>query len=71
MAIAYVMHRTPNVFPIIGGRKVEHLKSNLEALDISLSKEQLDYLDGAVPFDPRFPTTMIVSLPFLPFSTFV
>ncbi|KAK0477440.1 NADP-dependent oxidoreductase domain-containing protein [Armillaria novae-zelandiae] len=59
VAIAYVMHKTPNVFPIIGGRKVEHLKSNLEALDISLSKEQLEYLDGAVPFDPGFPTTMI------------
>ncbi|PBK88002.1 Aldo/keto reductase [Armillaria gallica] len=59
VAIAYVMHKTPNVFPIIGGRKVEHLKSNIEALDISLSKEQLEYLDGAVPFDPGFPTTMI------------
>ncbi|KAK0190083.1 Aldo/keto reductase [Armillaria mellea] len=59
VAIAYVMHKTPNVFPIIGGRKVEHLKSNLVALDISLSKEQLDYLDGAVPFDPGFSTTMI------------
>ncbi|KAK0439112.1 NADP-dependent oxidoreductase domain-containing protein [Armillaria borealis] len=59
VAIAYVMHKTPNVFPIIGGRKVEHLKSNLEALDISLSKEQLEHLDGAAPFDPGFPTTMI------------
>ncbi|PBK88006.1 Aldo/keto reductase [Armillaria gallica] len=59
VAIAYVMHKTPNVFPIIGGRKVEHLKANIEALDISLSKEQIEYLDGAVPFDPGFPTTMI------------
>ncbi|KAK0449002.1 NADP-dependent oxidoreductase domain-containing protein [Desarmillaria tabescens] len=59
VAIAYVMQKTPNVFPIIGGRKAEHLKSNLQALDISLSKEQIEYLDGAVPFDPGFPTTMI------------
>ncbi|KAK0201250.1 NADP-dependent oxidoreductase domain-containing protein [Desarmillaria ectypa] len=59
VAIAYVMHKTPYVFPIVGGRKVEHLKANMEALDISLSKEQIDYLDGAVPFDPGFPTTMI------------
>ncbi|KAK0475979.1 hypothetical protein EDD18DRAFT_1366713 [Armillaria luteobubalina] len=29
IAIAYVMHRTPYVFPIIGGRKVEHLKANI------------------------------------------
>ncbi|PBK64707.1 Aldo/keto reductase [Armillaria solidipes] len=59
VAIAYVMHKTPNVFPIIGGRKVEHLKANIEALNVSLSREQLNYLDGAVPFDPGFPTTMI------------
>ncbi len=69
MAIAYVMHKTPNVFPIIGGRKVEHLKANIEALDVSLSKEQIEYLDGAVPFDPGFPTTMIVSFVFFPFSS--
>ncbi|PBK59466.1 Aldo/keto reductase [Armillaria solidipes] len=59
VAIAYVMHKAPNVFPIIGGRKVEHLKANLVALDIALSKEQIEYLDGAVPFDPGFPTTLI------------
>ena len=35
VAIAYVMHKTAYVFPIIGGRKVEHLLANLEALDIS------------------------------------
>ncbi len=70
VAIAYVMHKAPNVFPIIGGRKVEQLKSNLEALDISLSKEQLEYLDGAVPFDPGFPMTMIVNFAFFPFLTF-
>ncbi|KAF9012106.1 Aldo/keto reductase [Hymenopellis radicata] len=38
VAIAYVMHKTTNVFPIIGGRKVEHLKDNMEALDISLPR---------------------------------
>ncbi|PBK64734.1 Aldo/keto reductase [Armillaria solidipes] len=59
VAIAYVMHKTPYVFPIIGGRKVEHLEANLKALDISLSKEQIAYLESTVPFDPGFPTTMI------------
>ncbi|PBK87963.1 Aldo/keto reductase [Armillaria gallica] len=59
VAIAYVMHKTPYVFPIIGGRKVEHLEANLKALDISLSKEQIEYLESTVPFDPGFPTTMI------------
>ncbi|KAK0449062.1 NADP-dependent oxidoreductase domain-containing protein [Desarmillaria tabescens] len=59
VAIAYVMQKAPYVFPIIGGRKVEHLKANMKALDISLSKEQIEYLDDIVPFDPGFPTTAI------------
>ncbi|KAF5340611.1 hypothetical protein D9611_007423 [Ephemerocybe angulata] len=51
IAIAYVMHKTTFVFPIIGGRKVEHLEANLEALDISLTTEHLKYLDSIIPFD--------------------
>ncbi|KAK0465825.1 NADP-dependent oxidoreductase domain-containing protein [Armillaria novae-zelandiae] len=59
VAIAYVMHKTPYVFPIIGGRKVEHLEANLKALDILFFKEQMEYLESTVSFDPGFPTTMI------------
>ncbi|KAJ7342578.1 Aldo/keto reductase [Mycena albidolilacea] len=59
VAIAYVMAKVPYCFPILGGRKVEHLLSNLEALDISLSPEQIAYLESVVPFDPGFPSTMI------------
>lgn len=61
VAIAYVMQKTPYVFPIIGGRKVEHLNANIEALTISLTQEQIEYLENVVPFDPGFPNTMIVS----------
>ncbi|KAF9012104.1 arylalcohol dehydrogenase, partial [Hymenopellis radicata] len=50
VAIAYVMQKTTNVFPIIGGRKVEHLKDNMEALDISLSTEQIKFIDDIIPF---------------------
>ncbi|KAL5520315.1 hypothetical protein ACEPAG_9529 [Sanghuangporus baumii] len=55
VAIAYVMQKTPYVFPIIGGRKVEHLLANIEALKISLSDEQIKYLESILPFDPGFP----------------
>ncbi|KAF8996501.1 aryl-alcohol dehydrogenase [NADP+] [Cyathus striatus] len=55
VAIAYVMQKTPFVFPIIGGRKIEHLKENLEALEIALSKEQIKYIESIVPFDLGFP----------------
>ncbi|KAF9532684.1 NADP-dependent oxidoreductase domain-containing protein, partial [Crepidotus variabilis] len=62
VAIAYVMQKTTNVFPIIGGRKVEQLEANLEALSITLTAEQIKYLESVVEFDPGFPITMIVSV---------
>ena len=60
VAIAYVMHKAPYVFPIIGGRKVEHLLANLEALDTSLSDEQINFLEAVEPFELGFPGWMIV-----------
>ena len=55
VAIAWIMQKAPYVFPIIGGRKVEHLQANLEALEISLSDEQIKKLDNIVPFNKGFP----------------
>ncbi|KAJ7620415.1 Aldo/keto reductase [Roridomyces roridus] len=59
VAIAYVMQKVPYCFPIISGRKVEYLLSNLEALDISLSPEQMTYLESVTPLDPGFPSNFI------------
>jgi aryl-alcohol dehydrogenase-like predicted oxidoreductase len=59
VAIAYLMQKVPYVFPLVGGRKVEQLHGNLEALEISLSPEHIKYLESIVPFDPGFPTSMI------------
>jgi hypothetical protein len=70
VAIAYVMQKTPYVFPIIGGRKVEQLMANIEALEISLSDDQIKYLESVVPFEPGFPTWMIVSCFYSFFSLF-
>lgn len=55
VAIAYLMMKTTHVFPIVGGRKVEHLNANIEALTISLSAEQIKFLEGVIPFSPGFP----------------
>jgi len=60
VAIAYVLHKTPYVFPLIGGRKVEYLKQNIQALDISLSPEQIRQIDGAEPFNAGFPHDIFV-----------
>ena len=61
VAIAWIMQKAPYVFPIIGGRKVEHLQANLEALEISLSDEQIKKLDNIVPFNKGFPFSLFVS----------
>ncbi|KAK5050798.1 putative aryl-alcohol dehydrogenase aad14 [Exophiala bonariae] len=55
VALAYVMQKTPNVFPIIGGRKVEHLKDNIQALSLKLSDEQVQFLESQTEFDIGFP----------------
>ncbi|KAH8834150.1 NADP-dependent oxidoreductase domain-containing protein [Flagelloscypha sp. PMI_526] len=55
VAIAYVMHKAPYVFPLIGGRKVEHLDNNIKALEIHLTDAQIKYLESILPFDPGFP----------------
>ncbi|KEF51858.1 alcohol dehydrogenase [Exophiala aquamarina CBS 119918] len=55
IALAYVLHKAPNVFPIIGGRKLSHLKSNIDALAIRLSQEEIDEIETAYPFDIGFP----------------
>lgn len=59
VALAYVMHKTPYVFPIVGGRKVDHLKGNIEALSLELSDDDMKEIEEATPFDIGFPHSMI------------
>ncbi|CAI4297372.1 CFA_G0006510.mRNA.1.CDS.1 [Saccharomyces cerevisiae] len=59
IAIAYVRSKAKNVFPLVGGRKIEHLKQNIEALSIKLTPEQIEYLESIIPFDVGFPTNFI------------
>ncbi|KAF2728311.1 aryl-alcohol dehydrogenase-like protein, partial [Polyplosphaeria fusca] len=59
VALAYVMHKAPYVFPIVGGRKVEHLRGNIEALGLELSDEEVDEIDGQTSFDIGFPMNFL------------
>lgn len=59
VALAYVMHKTTYVFPIVGGRKVEHLKGNIEALTLKLTDDDIKEIDAAVKFDPGFPHSFL------------
>jgi len=59
VALAYVMHKAPYVFPIVGGRKIEHLKGNIEALTLELSDEDIKEIEGAREFDIGFPNNFL------------
>jgi len=59
VALAYVRHKYPFVYPIVGGRKIEHLKGNIEALALELSDEEVRDIDAAVPFDVGFPMNFL------------
>lgn len=55
VALAYVMQKAPYVFPLVGGRKLEHLKANIEALGVELTPEEIQKIEDAAEFDPGFP----------------
>lgn len=59
VALAYVRHKAPYVFPIVGGRNLEHIKGNIAALNVRLSDEELKEIDGAYNFDHGFPHTFL------------
>ena len=59
IGLAYVMHKAPYNFPIVGGRKVSHLKSNIEALGIALTKEEIDEIETGYDFELGFPHSFL------------
>lgn len=59
VALAYVMAKAPDVFPIVGGRKIAHLKDNIRALSITLTDEQIAELEKVKPFDVGFPSDIL------------
>ena len=63
VALAYIQAKAPFVFPIVGGRKVDHLKGNVEALSLRLEPEEVEKIEAATPFDPGFPNKLIGQRP--------
>ena len=59
IALAYVLQKVPYVFPIIGGRTVEHLKGNVPALGLFLTDEEIETIESAYDFDHGFPHTFL------------
>lgn len=62
IALAYIMHKAPYVFPIVGTRKVDHLQGNIEALGVELTDEEVDEIEAAQPFDLGFPGNFLMEM---------
>ncbi len=52
VAMAWLLHRSPNILLIPGTSAVAHLHENLAAAQLNLSRETLAELDG-IPVEPR------------------
>lgn len=63
IALAYVLVKVPSVFPLIGGRRVEYLYDNIQALSIRLSEEQIRFLESVKPLDVGYPQNMLGEAP--------
>ncbi|KAK3986790.1 NADP-dependent oxidoreductase domain-containing protein [Cladorrhinum sp. PSN332] len=64
IALAYILRKASllgvhRVFPVIGGRKVEQLKDNLQALNIKLTEEEVKFLESVHPFQIGWPHDFI------------
>lgn len=54
VALAWIRQQSPRHIPIIGARTLEHLKDNLDCLQVGLSEEQFIRLNTASDVDPGF-----------------
>lgn len=59
VALAYVLHKSPYVFPLIGARKLEHLTGIIPGIGVSLSEEEIGEIENGYEFDHGFPHTFL------------
>ncbi len=59
VALAYVMHESLYAFPICGGRTIEHLKDDIEALDLKLDDADMEEIHTGYAFHVGFPHNIL------------
>ena len=62
VAIAWAMHRSRSVHPILGVRRPEQLADDLGALDVELTAESVARLETATGFEAGFPSDFIAGM---------
>ncbi|KAL4789086.1 putative sterigmatocystin biosynthesis dehydrogenase stcV [Aspergillus venezuelensis] len=63
IALAYLLHKAPYVFPVIGCRTVEQLESNIESLSVELTDHEIYEIEDTLPFDVGFPMSFLFETP--------
>jgi hypothetical protein len=63
ISLAYVLHKAPYVFPVIGCRTVEHFESSIQSLEVELTDDEVCEIEDAVPFDLGFPMSFLFETP--------
>lgn len=59
IAMAYIIQKAPDVFRLVAGRKVEHIKGNVDGLKVEMTEEDISKIEGAYRFDHGFPHTFL------------
>ena len=60
LAILWTKHNFPNVIPIIGARKNNHIADSLKCLDVKMTDEQLNRLNTISAIDLGFPHEFLI-----------
>lgn len=66
VALAYVQQRVPYVFPLVGQRKVSHLKGSIGGLAVSLTEDDVARIESSYHFDHGFPHNFLSGTLFKP-----
>ncbi|KAF2993363.1 hypothetical protein E8E13_002236 [Curvularia kusanoi] len=59
VALACVIQKVPYVFPIVGQRKIEHLRGSIGGLSVFLTEDDMATVEKAYIFDHGFPHTFL------------
>jgi aryl-alcohol dehydrogenase-like predicted oxidoreductase len=66
LALAWVLAQGDNIFPIPGTKRIKYLDENIGALNVSLTKKELDEIDAIFPKNAaaglRYPEVMMASV---------
>ncbi|KAI9369680.1 NADP-dependent oxidoreductase domain-containing protein [Aspergillus egyptiacus] len=59
VALAYLYHQSTYVIPIVGVQTIDQVKAMNDAVTVRLSKDEIQAIQDAAPFNPLFPMNFL------------